>query len=515
VLRKLLPDGALETRGRGYRLNVEEEQLDLDRFRRLRGEGRVLFDGGDAAEASERLRLALSLWRGEALADCRTDSFAAAELAALDKLRSSALEERIEADLAAGRHAEVVGELEALVVQHPYHERFWEQLMLARYRCGRTADALAAYRDARRILDEDLGLEPGPTMRGLERAILAHDPALDPPAPRAAAAEPEPPSKPRRRIYLAAALVGVVTAAVAIPILALGQSGASSGSARVGPNAVAVVNPSGRVVGSAPAGVRPGAVAVGAGAVWVANQDDRTLSRLDPKTLALVKTIALGSTPTGLAVGAGAVWVASGLVGTLTRVDPGTDTVAATIPVAPRTDDSSVTVGSGRVWTASGDGNVSAVAPATNHVAVHGVAGFSPSAIAVGGGRVWVANVEDNNISVMDPRTGTVIRTITVGRRPSALAAGDGSIWVADAGDDSVTRIDAASMSVEDTFRVGTQPLAIAYGAGAVWVANAGAGTISRIDPSSGSVKTIAVANRPAAIAFGDGLVWVAVQAAT
>ena len=145
---------------------------------------------GSAELAAMTLREALGLWRGPALADVAYESFAQAEIARLEELRRPALEERIDADLALGRHAELVGELEALVAAEPLRERLRGQLMLALYRSGRQADALAAYRDARQILVDELGIEPGRALAELEAAILRQDPGARP--ARARAAEPAP-----------------------------------------------------------------------------------------------------------------------------------------------------------------------------------------------------------------------------------------------------------------------------------------------------------------------------------
>lgn len=171
-LRKALGADRILTRPPGYLIRVEPGELDLDRFERLIEEG-----------GAEGLREALSLWRGEALADVAYEPFAQAEIQRLEELRLVALERRIEADLALGRHAELVGELEQLVAAQPLRERFRSLLMLALYRSGRQADALAAYNAARTTLVEELGLEPGPALQELERAILRQDASLSPTAP--------------------------------------------------------------------------------------------------------------------------------------------------------------------------------------------------------------------------------------------------------------------------------------------------------------------------------------------
>lgn len=186
-LRKLLGVDRIETRG-GYRLRVEEGELDVDRFERLATDAL----GRSPEERSALLLEALALFRGEPLADFRFDSFARAEADRIEELQLAAREERIDADLELRRHADIVPELEQLAQEHPLRERLHAQLMLALYRCGRQADALDAYHRARRALD-DLGLEPGLELRRLERRILEHDPTLDRPA-EPAGRLPQPPT---------------------------------------------------------------------------------------------------------------------------------------------------------------------------------------------------------------------------------------------------------------------------------------------------------------------------------
>jgi DNA-binding SARP family transcriptional activator len=173
-LRQLLPPGMLVSRPPGYAIEVDPEAVDLLRFERLVADAR----GASPAQASSLLHEALALWRGPPLADFAEEPFARAEAGRLEDLRLAALEERIDADLALGRHAELVGELETLIAEHPHRERIRGQLMLALYRAGRQAEALEAYRDARAALDE-LGIEPGAALRQLERQILTQDATLE------------------------------------------------------------------------------------------------------------------------------------------------------------------------------------------------------------------------------------------------------------------------------------------------------------------------------------------------
>ena len=178
-LRKALPRDVLTTRAPGYVLRIQPEELDLHRFERLVDEGRSLLARGLASEASQRLRDALSLWRGPALAEFGYEGFAQAPIARLEEIKLVAIELRIHADLARGRHDELIGELEALVGEHPLRERFRLDLMTALYRSDRQADALHVYQEARRTLVDELGLEPSPSLQELERAILRQDPTLD------------------------------------------------------------------------------------------------------------------------------------------------------------------------------------------------------------------------------------------------------------------------------------------------------------------------------------------------
>ena len=175
-LRKALGPAAsrLETRPAGYVLDVRPGELDLDRFTRLVEDAAE----ADPLVAAAALREALALWRGPALADLAYESFAQPAIRRLEDLRLAALERRIDADLALGRHADLIVELEALVAEHPLLEHPRGLLMLALYRSGRQVDALGAYRAARETLVSEIGIEPGPELRELEQAILRHDPSL-------------------------------------------------------------------------------------------------------------------------------------------------------------------------------------------------------------------------------------------------------------------------------------------------------------------------------------------------
>ena len=193
-MRKLLGEGRLVTRTPGYLLRVEPGELDLDRFERLYQRGHEAMSRGAATEAAYALRSALALWRGPALANVLYEPFGLSEADRLEERRLLALEERIDADLELGRSDELIPELEALVRDHPLRERLLGQRMLALYRSGRQAEALAALQAARHRLAEELGLEPGPYLQGLERRILQHDPALA--VPREGSSRDRPRGRP-------------------------------------------------------------------------------------------------------------------------------------------------------------------------------------------------------------------------------------------------------------------------------------------------------------------------------
>ena len=189
-LRKVLGRDAIATRGRGYVAAVAEGALDLRVFERRASAGMRALDEGRFGVAAMEFRGALALWRGPALADLADEPCARTVAARLDELRLVALGRAIDADLACGRDAELVAELEALVARHPLHEHFLAQQMVALYRCGRQADALEAFQRARGTLVAELGIEPGAALRDVQRAILEQDPALAPARRHSSASAP-------------------------------------------------------------------------------------------------------------------------------------------------------------------------------------------------------------------------------------------------------------------------------------------------------------------------------------
>lgn len=508
-LRKALGNGRLETRGRGYLLALEPEQLDLGRFERLLGEGRALLAGGKPEPAAETLRAALALWRGPPLSDFASEPFAQGEIARLDELRLTALEERIEADLALGSRDELVPELEALVREHPLRERLRAQLMLALYRSGRQAEALDAYRQARRLLAEELGLEPGRTLQELEGAILRQEPQLDPPKQAAVRL-----GRARRRsgVLIATGAALLLSVAVAIAVIELADGG-SPGLRSASPNFVAAIDTrSNRLVAEVPVGNGPTSVAVGEGSVWVTNALDRSVSRIDPRTSRVVQRIDVGGDPSGIAVGGGAVWVANSLDGTVSRIDPQTNRGVQAIPVG--VTPTALAVGGGTVWvTSAEERSVARIDAVRGRVVDRIPTGALGRGIAVGGGSVWVTDGSSRSVVRIDLRRGSIVGMVSVGNGPTGVAFGEGSAWVANSLDGTVSRIDPATNRVTATIPVGEGPDGIAVGSGAVWVSGEFSEAIVLIDPTENRVvERIPIANRPKGLALSDDRVWFAVQ---
>jgi YVTN family beta-propeller protein len=462
------------TRAGGYLLQVGQEQVDIARFERLADDGQRCLAAGQASRAAGQLREALVLWRGSPLADFRFEPFAQAEIARLEELRAGVVEDRIEADLALGRHAHLVGELEALVAADPLRERLHEQLMVALYRCGRQADALAAYQKARRALAEELGIEPCQPLRQLERAILDQDPSLDP-SPGTGVRQAPTLGNGRRLTPAAAAhpkrmlaVAGVAVAVAALLAGGLATLPATRASLQAGPNTVAVIDGSRNTVSAVVTGAgRPGGVAYGAGAAWVTDTANDQLLQVD-RAGQVVDRIPVGRGPGGVAFGGGEVWVANQLDGTVWEVNP-----AAGRPVAR------IGVGNG------------------------------PEAIAVGYGSVWVANATDSTLSKIDPGSGHVLATIPLGATPAGLAAGDGGIWVTSPDTGQLLLVDPSTDRVSRSFPAGVSSAGVAVGAGSVWVADQG-GVVARVDPVTGAVRRIRTGGSPAGIAFAGGTTWAA-----
>jgi YVTN family beta-propeller protein len=285
-----------------------------------------------------------------------------------------------------------------------------------------------------------------------------------------------------------------------------------TGPSTIPADSVGAIGPSGgAITATVPVGSSPSSVAAGDGAVWVANYNDDTVSRIDQATHARVQTIPEVSTPSRIAVGAGAVWVANNFAGMVSRINPSANVVVAAIQVG--NGPSGVAVGDCSVWvTNTSDGTLSRIDPSTDTAKTIPLAGGATD-VAFGYQAVWVSDEAHGQVLRVDPQTGQ-IQPIDVGTGPTAIAVGYHSVWVANSLDGTVSRINPLTNEVGAEIPVGRTPNAIAVGAGGVWVANEFGGTVLRIDPATNSIaRTIAVGNSPRGLAFAGGLVWVTAQA--
>src|SRR5262245_54467737 len=304
ILRQVDDADRLRTRPGGYQLVLDGEAVDALRFERVIAEARAARSGGAAPDlVSRAFRDGLDLWVGTAFADINGEPFVVGERRRLEELRLAATEDYFAAELAIGRHAEAVGELERIVDRHPLRERFWELLITALSRSGRQADALAAYQRLRRILADELGLDPSPALRELEHRVLVQDTALARPEASRAASwhsngdepttvltdEATPPTEATGRRSRGLATGALALAIVALALFWLGVPSALIALGAVIGGAIAArrtTTGSGRACGVARAAIIMGAVALSASSALVVSRhltaDDETADRTDP-----------------------------------------------------------------------------------------------------------------------------------------------------------------------------------------------------------------------------------------
>jgi YVTN family beta-propeller protein len=373
------------------------------------------------------------------------------------------------------------------------------------------------------VLARGLAKEPADRYGSCGELVVAVRDAL---APEHVVARP----RPLRAAMVAVAALAVGAAIALGAFLAFGRG--SEPGVTVTPNSVAVIDPAtNELIGDVPVGVDPEAIAVGRNAVWVANTEDKTVSRIDPKTRRLVGgAIHLDDYPTDLVVGAGDLWVALESSTAIQRVPAASN--AARPPIralgeAPAcvSTTSSLAFGGGFVWYACEFADLGRVDPRKDTGTAIGYdAGILSSASAVdpafsdvayGLGRLWLVNRSAN--AVYEIEASQAVRTITVGRRPVAIAVGQGSLWVACFDDDTVWRIaipGPGQPPALTSIPVGDGPADVAVSDDAVWVVNRNDGTVSRIDPDrSKVVATIAIGREPRRVATGGKAVWVSVAA--
>ena len=511
-LRQALGSDRVLTVGRGYRLVVHEGGARQRTGCCTRRAGAGLLERGEHAQAAESFAGALTLYRGPPLEEFADDEFARAEAARLEELRATAAEGRVDAELAQGRGAHVVGELQQLVAEHPFRERARGQLMVALYQAGRQADALAAYTDARRAFLYELGLEVGPELRELERRILNHDPTLGPRRPRSVFAR-----HPRRAAAIALAIVVAVTVAVA---------GWASDENRFAPATSA-----GRARSADPAGHGDHVPRS-----WARRRRGRPplgLRRTAPQPDGARRRSAHrrnGRRPHA------ARSSAAGRVGQrhLAARAAHTPSCAAWLRHRPprsgrralRWTRSRAT---GRtVWLAEQDSQRRAAARRQESGRIESVdnrgadsffEGGARRAMAVGAGSLWVSNPVSRfpatdrlgRVSRIDLETGEVTSRIRVPAPPSALAADADAVWVGLERGRDLWRIDPRDDVAAAAVAVGGPVADLAIGEGAVWALETD-GTLSRIDPATNKVTGSAELGQAAAIAVGHGRVWIATR---
>jgi DNA-binding SARP family transcriptional activator len=526
------------TQGHGYVLHAEPGDLDVIQFERALADAQRHLSRDDHARAEVRARKALALWRGPALADFTYESFAQSEIARLDELRLAALETSVEARLGLGEHARLVSELEVLVADHPLQERFCGQLMLALYRCGRQAEALAAYRRAERTFRDELGLEPTPALRRLEQRILAQDPDLAPapPPPKAPRAAPAPAGRAtsgRRALPLPGPLL--VSAAALLLVSAAGlallqrdeESPVSGPVLDAAANTLVAVDPGALEPElTIPLPGRPTDIAAaGDSGVWIPTVDSAALTGVSARRRAISRTVPLRGAPDSVALGEGSIWVSDGSRGVLSRIRPGYESVSQRIRF-PRTASapphagrlrvprSSLAVGEGSVWVTNGSPTLTRVDPSTGRSAPI-AAGRKLGDVAVAGGAVWAISARPPTVLRIEPRDGSVTSIPIAGRAggdspfPIGIAATEQAIWVLNGNTATVTRIDPRTRGVVTTVALGVErvPNDIAAEGGVAWVANSD-GTLSRLDAGSSRAESISVGESLEEVTTDGSRVW-------
>jgi DNA-binding SARP family transcriptional activator len=551
-LRKLLGSDAIITRRPGYALSLPAEAVDIVRFRQQVAQGRSDVVSGEPGRALEALNMALSSWRGPALAEFLYEDWAAEPSRQLEELRLDAIEDRIEAQLQMGQGTELTAELETLARNHPLRERLRAQQMLALYRAGRQADALAVYRDARTGLVDELGIEPSPSLVELHRRILGQDPSLDGTQQdtsgrlavdsaavenvTVSAATGKPVNQlPGRRLRakrvgaLAAALI-IALSVVAVVALTR-RSDASSGKARlqrVEPNTLVRIDPqTDQVSAIVPTGPNPDEpTPTPGGLIWVLTLDGATALNETTRHATNLR----GLSPSGIAFAhPGSILFASSATNTLWSVDANPDPGHRLIGRSRITFPSpirDVAYVDGSIWVNSPAANkVYRVNPASDNVEAVVHLGVNPSGyFAYGDGSVWAPNNSSQSVTRIDVATDqtTTIHLHTrpsggEGYGPAGVAYGFGKVWVSISGV-RLACIDPQSNTVVRMIRIGKTPYVwgsgVAVGFGHVWVANGGDGTISRVDPQTGAVSHIAFGRNvvPIGVAADHHGIWATLQ---
>jgi YVTN family beta-propeller protein len=525
-LRKLLPPETLLTRPPGYLIEIAPDELDLQRFERLLAEGHEALAQHDAEQAAHLLHEALALWRGPALAEFAFEPFAQAEIGRLEDLRLAAVEERIEADLALGRHAELIGELEALVAENPHRERLRFQLMLALYRSGRQAEALEAYRDARRALVDELGIEPSERLQQLEKQILTHDDTLEaPPSHETVASRPPPPVE-RKLVTVLFADLGMADETEKDPE----EAGAFLD--RIHDEAAAEIEAAGGTVEKGLAGALLATFGAEAArqedhavrAVSAALATRNRLTSVFGDALSLRMGVASGevilgrpgSFVTGTPVASAARLVRLAKPGEVVVGERAATATAGAFQLQQR---DGVYVLRGALTSMRSPAQIARQRRRRRRLMLAGAVLLAAALAltAVYATRPAAITVPPNSVGIIDPKTNEVVGHVPVGSRPDAVDVGEGGVWIANIDDKTLMRVDPDTRTVEHTFLLDATPYGIVVGFGAVWIANGLAGTVSRVAPQYTGVETVRVPYSPlggagarGSIAVGARSVWAA-----
>ena len=502
-LRRLLGAERVETRGHGYVMHVAPDELDASRFERLVGE--------------RKMREALALWRGPPFADLDGQAFAAAAARRLEEIRLDALENRIDEDIAESGGAGVGSELEALIAEYPFRERFHALLMRALYADGRQKEALDVYRRARRVLADELGLEPGPELHELERAILRQDPAL----PRS-----RPPERRRARRRHRIAAIALVCAVAGGAVAAYALTRDTSRSVVVAPNSVVVIDVArNRVTAAIPlgGGAVPGSIAAGPSGVWVTNGAEQTVIHIDPHRRAISATYNVGGAATDVALDQGDAWVVTGNDNTLIRLDARTGDMRTTLLPETPAGVFALATGGGYVWLVSR--TLLKVDPRTQAIVARATGDCCDALdVAYGGRAVWVAE-RSESIAKVGVDSVRRVSSHRIGELDIHLAVGYGSIWCVGLTTSGTQPSVVWRLNPETGLASAAVPLgrvvntpylstvAIATGADSVWVAIEQDRAVFRLDPRTGTVLAkISTRRPPIALAVTAGRVWVTVR---
>jgi DNA-binding SARP family transcriptional activator len=482
-LRRALGSDRIVRRGRGYELVVEDGEVDLDRFERLIREAAT----AEPEQASALLGAALGLVRGPPLADLALEPWAVPEAGLLEERVLEAREARIDADLALGRHRQLVVELEELCAQHPFREHLLGQLLLALYGSGRQADALAAYRRGVARLRDELGLEPGPALQELEGRMLRHDPTLTVARARMARA------RLRSWRLITAGALGLLAAAAGAVVLALTSSdGTALGSV---PPGVAVIDArNGRLVAHIPTTeiAAPVEAVTGSGAFWVWNLRPFSLVQVDPSTGRIRSRIAspFGGDAGWFLPDGNDVWFTG--KDEIARVDAREARVVDRAPISRvqggRFGLTWLTPCAGSMWVVDGD-NSSVLRLDRRTARVRARISIQyPWAIACGDGGLWVTS-NFKGLSRIDPKSNAVVATAPIETHLDQVVVAGGFAWTTDEQRGTLYKVDGTGR-IAATYETGDGARQLSVAGGRVWVANGDVGTVTGVDVTTGDVKT-------------------------